>query len=493
MIVLVTGGTRGIGRALAIALIERGVHVAVCARTAATLPGAFQVIADVSRPEEARRCVAEVIARFGKIDALVNNAALADGDIGDVLATNVGGADACSRAVLAHNPGARLVKVSSGIVNAAQPDASGYAASKHALEGLTRGMARDFLDATIIAVQLGATTPDAAVPALLDALSVQGMHGRVIQTWRTERPLDLHAANDLAHPLGPSPAAREAMATYARDGAFARYPTEGALPKLLAAEHGVSLDSIVLGAGASDLLDRILCVLVGRGERIVAHAPSWPLFPRLCDARGVVPTTVPYRLRNGTVDHDLEAVAAATDRTVRAVYLISPSNPMGCAIDEEPFARFLAALPSETLVVVDEAYGEFVTRESAARAIAWTRRDPRVIAVRTFSKFYALAGMRIGYAIASPPTARRLVDTCMPFAISEVAQLAAAAALADRGHTATTHALLARGRAELATALPSDAPFALIERQDLRGSHFGGRYEMVSLWPTDATDPTNSK
>jgi histidinol-phosphate aminotransferase len=361
-----------------------------------------------------------------------------------------------------------------------------YIASKHALDGITRALACDFPDATITAVELGAhrtdmqsegAPADAAVPALLAALGASGVHGRIERAWRTAWELDTSGADLLANPLGPSPAARTALADYARHGALERYPALPPLAKLVAAEHGVGLDSIVLGAGASELIDRVLGVVLRSGERLVAHTPSWPLFPRLCAARMLDAITVPYRFAEGRVDHDLDAVLAAVDGTVRLVYLISPANPVGCALDAAPFARFLAALPGQVTVVVDEAYAEFITRDDAVRTSAVTRTDPRVIAIRTFSKFYALAGLRLGYAVAAPPLARAIAAAAPPFGVTAAAAHAAIAALGDREHARKTLAAIERGRTQHPDALPSDAPFAL----ELRD----GQYAMVPLWPNE--------
>ncbi len=484
-VVVITGGTRGIGRALAAACVAEGAHVMVCARTPGVpQAGVIQIQADVAR--EGGAVITAALGRWGRVDVLVNNAAIAGGELTAVVATNVGGALACTRAVLAACPTARIVNVSSGIVAVARPAAAEYSASKHALEGLTKALACDFPAATICAVELGAHAtgavanreappPEAAVPALLAAIEAPGLHGRVVQAWRREWAVDPSGADLLAHPLGPSPLARAALAEYAQRGALEHYGPLPPLAKLLAAEHGVGLDSVILGAGAFEILERILRVVLRPGERLVAHTPSWPLFPKLCADLDVV--TVPYRLLEGRVDHDLDAVLAAVDRSVRMVYLISPANPMGCALDAEPFARFLAALPAHVTVVIDEAYAEFITRDDAVRATALARRDPRIIAVRTFSKFYALAGLRIGYAITAPPIARQLEAQAPPFAVTAAAAHAACAALGDREHARATRALLAKRP----DALASDAPFALAT---VPGTprYFGGRYAMVPLW-----------
>lgn len=459
-----------------------------CARHAGEAePGVMFVEGDVAR--DAQRLVDAALAQWGRIDLWVNNAALPGGDFAEVMAINAGGPLACARAVLAACPTARIINVSSDIVATPRAGAAEYMASKAALEGLTKSLARDWPDATIVAVELGAQrTPESAVPALLAAMTSRSpdLHGRIVEAWRVEWQLELSDVDLLAHPLGPSPAARAALAEYAQHGALERYPATTPLPKLLAATHGVALDSIVLGAGASELVDRVLGVVMRSGERLVAHTPTWPLFPKLCATRGLDMITVPYRLAGDRIDHDLEAVLAAVERSVRLVYLISPANPMGCALDAEPFARFLDALPASVTVLVDEAYGEFVTRRGAVDATTVTRRDRRVIAIRTFSKFYGLAALRLGYAVTAPRLARELEHAAPLFGVTAGAHHAAVAALGDREHARHTHALIARGRTEHASALISDAPFALAP---VPGSprYFDGRYALVPLWPSQTT------
>ncbi|HEY0250592.1 MAG TPA: aminotransferase class I/II-fold pyridoxal phosphate-dependent enzyme, partial [Kofleriaceae bacterium] len=409
-VVVVTGGTRGIGLSIVRACVGAGAHVMSCARHAVAEPGVIVVEADVRAPAPV---VEAALARWGRIDVWVNNAALAEGAFADVMAVNAEAALRCTELVLAACPAARIVNVSSGVAAVARAGAAAYGASKRALEAITETTAREFPRATIVAVEISG--PDDVI-AILDAMDAPVPTGRILVP--STAPLELENADLFANPLGPSPMARAALAEYAQRGAFERYEQPVELAKLLAGHHGVALDQIVLGAGAAELIDRVLGVVLRRGETLVAHTPSWPLFPSLCRARTLDAVTVPYRLLDHRVDHDLDAVLAAIDHTTRLVYLISPANPMGCALDAAPFARFLARLPGHVTVMVDEAYAEFITRDDAVVAPALPRRDPRVIVIRSFSKFYALAGLRIGYAIAAPRLAYTLRVAAPTFAVT---------------------------------------------------------------------------
>ncbi len=450
--VLVVGGTRGIGRALAEACRRRGAEVSTCGRAAC----------DVTDPA----AVEAFLRAHARLDVVVYAAALPGGALGEVLDVNVAGALHVGRALLRRAERCRFVGVSSGVVDTPVAGAAEYVASKHGLEGVVRAHARDAegTEVTFTAVRLGACPePHLALAPLLGALVAPPgeVHGRVLSAAPMPRPIDTSQANEFASPLGPSP---RALAAVAETTALARYPDPEALElrHALAARHDVELERVVVGAGASDLLERALRVLGERGERIVAHSPSWLLFPALCTRLGLALARVPYRIDRQArrIDHHLDAISARVDRSTRLVYLVSPSNPLGVALDEEPFARFFRALPSHVTVIVDEAYADYIVRSDALRADAWARSHDRIVVLRSFSKLHGLAALRVGYALASPALAARLAEAGLPFAVSAVAQAAACAALADEAHAARVReaALDARARAG-PTAFPSDAPF----------------------------------
>jgi histidinol-phosphate aminotransferase len=474
MNVLVTGGSRGIGGALVRACVARGDAVVWCARTVdAPIEGAFGIAVDVTSPADVVRLIETAIDRLGHVDVLVNNAALPGGDFEEVLKTNAYGPYLCATTLLARSKNqVRIVNVSSGVATTPRAGASAYIASKHALEGLTRALAVDHGDrAVVTAVQLG----DPNIAPLLDAMTAPDVHGRIVRPWRNVRPLDLGGADRLRNPLGPSPKARAALEDWAKHDALERYPAAGPLAKILAATHGVPLDWIALGAGIGELLDRVLAMAVRAGETIVANAPNWPLFGHICRARDFVWRPVPYVLDGNRASHALDAVLDAIDPSVRAVYLVTPSNPMAIAIDTPDFERFIARVPPTVTVLVDEAYVDYATRANALNATRFVKHHERLVVFRTFSKMYGLAGLRIGYAVS--PLGRAIAAKAPPFGIARGAEIAAAAALGDSEHVRRTLEWAASARAKI-DALESDAPFVLARRP---GDFFDGTFALVPL------------
>lgn len=511
-VVVITGSTRGIGRALADALARAGALVVVSGRADA----------DVSTADGARSLIARAIAEHGRIDVLVNNAAitaarrpiweLSAEEATDVLATNVNGALLCAREALvwAVPRGAklRIVNVSSGVTGLPSPRAATpYVTSKHALEGLTRALAAEVAgtNVTVLALQLGAhrtelvrelwpaddfdrlPSPEAAVRALVLALGApaENVHGRVLAAWRLEH--DAAGESLLADPrVGLPPMALGGVDALAPTE-DARYPepTYRALREALATHHGLPAESFVVGAGATDLLDRALGLFARAGETIVANAPSWPLFPHLARAHGLAWKRVPYRREANRADHALGDLRAAIDASTRIVYLVSPSNPGGRALDRDAFVAFLDALPAHVTVVVDEAYIDFTTRPAALRAIELVGR-PRLVVVRTFSKLHRLAAHRVGYAATTPELARWLERAAPPFAVAGASERAAVDALRDVERMARHRDEALRARERVAARLSargvewleSDAPF-LYARTGEERTFLDGAWSMV--------------
>ncbi len=482
-VVVITGSTRGIGLELARACSARGDRVVVHGREAARVTEvaasleAIGIAEDLASADGPAALIARALATCGRIDVLVNNAAIAPSRvrfwettaIDDTIAINLRAPQLCARALLAWSiPAAhhvRIVNISSGLATSPRAGSAVYASTKAALEGFTRALALDVGDrATVIAVQLGAhrtelskrvltddeyraaPEPSAATHLLLHAITASAEHGRVLTT--TPPALDVSQLDLLAHPIGPSPRARAALAEVALDRYPARDQVE--LRKLLAAEHGVPLDSIVIGGGITELLGRALRAATRPGETVIAHAPSWPLFPHVLHAHGLRWKRAAYRVTEH-VDHDLEAISI--EAGVRAVYLTSPSNPGGRALDARSFERFLAGLPPQVTVIVDEAYADFATRDAALRAAPLTQWSDQLVVLRSFSKLHGLAGLRIGYAIAAGNLARVLEQLAPTFSLVCGAADAAFAAVSDHVHTRRVVTTVVAARVKLERSL----------------------------------------
>jgi histidinol-phosphate aminotransferase len=207
-----------------------------------------------------------------------------------------------------------------------------------------------------------------------------------------------------------------------------RYPDMAAvaLRERIAAHLDVSPDEIAVGPGSVGVLQQIVTALCDAGDEVVHAWRSFEAYPILISLAGARPVGVPLRADES---HELDAMAAAvTDRT-RIVLLCSPNNPTGVAIGAAELDRFLTAVPADVLVVLDEAYVEYATRPDTVDAMAVFRAHPNVCVLRTFSKAYGLAGLRVGYAVAHPRLADGLRRTGIPFAVSGLAQHAAIASL----------------------------------------------------------------
>ncbi|WP_243060620.1 histidinol-phosphate transaminase [Nocardioides sp. SR21] len=211
--------------------------------------------------------------------------------------------------------------------------------------------------------------------------------------------------------------------------AMNRYPDMGAtmLYDALAEKFGVPAEHLSVATGSVGLIYQLVQAFCDPGDEVVFAWRSFEAYPIAVTAAGATSVRVPV-LADGR--HDLDAMAAAiTDRT-KIVLVCTPNNPTGPAVTQGELDAFLAQVPSHVLVVVDEAYVEFVRMDDPVDGLATYRRHENVVVTRTFSKAYGLAGFRVGYAVAPEPIAAALRAVSLPFGVSTVAQLAAVESLA---------------------------------------------------------------
>lgn len=231
------------------------------------------------------------------------------------------------------------------------------------------------------------------------------------------------SSNENPFPPLPEVAARIAEATD-----FNRYPDGAALPlrERLADRHGVDAGRVHVAAGSVSLLAQLIAAAAGPGDEVVHAWRSFEAYPGLITVAGATGVPVPL-----TSDgrHDIDAMAAAvTDRT-RVVIVCSPNNPTGEVVTAEEFDRLLAAVPADVLVLLDEAYREFATGSGAVDGDAVAGRPANVVVLRTFSKAWGLAALRIGYAVGDERVLDAARSAAIPLSVTEQAQVAALVSL----------------------------------------------------------------
>jgi histidinol-phosphate aminotransferase len=251
-------------------------------------------------------------------------------------------------------------------------------------------------------------------------------------------------------PFPPFPAAVEAIERATRE--LNRYPDGGAyaLRTALAEHHGVALEEVVVGGGADGVIDLLSQATLDAGDEIVCGWPSFPSYVLDALKLGAVPRKVPLR------DHvyDLDAMLAEVGPRTKLVYVCHPNNPTGTANGRAELLAFMEALPRHVLAVVDQAYFEYIDDPDYADAVAELFKQGRRVAVlRTFSKIYGLAGLRVGYGIAPADVVKATSKVRRAFDVDAVAQAAAAASLGDEAELARRRALNAAGREQLAATL----------------------------------------
>ncbi|WP_209325578.1 aminotransferase class I/II-fold pyridoxal phosphate-dependent enzyme [Brevibacterium renqingii] len=229
------------------------------------------------------------------------------------------------------------------------------------------------------------------------------------------------------HHLPPLPSVVEALTAASAVPGNYPDPSAGRLVADIAAHLDVDAAEVVPGAGASEVLSALTNITLEAGTSVVYPWPSFEMYPILASARGAEKRPVAL-LDNGR--HDFQGLSAAIDDTTRLVLLCSPNNPTGPTITAAELDGFMAEVPPEVIVVLDEAYMEFATDAEAADGVAAFRRHPNLVLARTFSKAHGLAGLRVGFGIADAEIAGALRQVIAPFSVTAAAQAAAVESLA---------------------------------------------------------------
>lgn len=386
----------------------------------------------------------------------------------------------------------RIINVSSGAANAAIPGLLPYAVSKSALDVLTRNLAADAEGSgiAVIGLQLGSTRsamakryfewqdyellppPQTLVPVFWYAATADArlLNGRVLASWRflmareaearlaaplavlerfrfAEQPVpddialqDRALLNRAENQFGMPESVKQALQATSVDASRYPDPDYGGLRSALAERHGLAPACLSFGNGSSELVERMLRVFTQPGEAVLSNEPSWFMFDRFAYARALRNDKVAFRPHpTEGFDHNLDGMLAALRDDTRLIYLIHPSNPVGVPLLHQPFMRFLDRVPPHIPVVIDEAYVEFADRGDLLDSARAVRESGRMLIVlRTFSKFFGLAGMRVGYAFGQAEAITLLGHGELLFNISSLAAELARVALLDQDHARRT-------------------------------------------------------
>lgn len=268
--------------------------------------------------------------------------------------------------------------------------------------------------------------------------------GRPIEL--VERELGVKNALKFAsneNPLGPSPLAIKALSENAL--VLNRYPDGSSyfLRERLAKHVGFPMEQIVVGNGSNELIELVCHLFAGVGDEVVIGDPSFAMYKIAIDLMGATPVMVPLK----NYKFDMVAMARAVTPKTKIVFICSPNNPTGTIVKERDVRKFMDAIPETVVVVFDEAYCEYVKDPDYQDSLKLVREGRQVITLRTFSKIYALAGLRVGYGIASEEMVFLLNTVRLPFNVSTAAQVAAQASLDDEEQVTKTVRLNSEGMA----------------------------------------------
>ncbi|MEE9613356.1 MAG: histidinol-phosphate transaminase [Thermodesulfobacteriota bacterium] len=294
-----------------------------------------------------------------------------------------------------------------------------------------------------------------------------------------ERELGIEGSIKLAsneNPLGPSRKAVEAISGAL--GSLNRYPDGSCyyLKQKLSERLGVAPEMIIPGNGSNEVIELIIRTFLRPGDEVLMGDPSFAVYPLVVQAAGG--EAVRVDLKGLTID--LQAMAERLVDKTRVVFISNPNNPTGTIVTSSELDRFMEAVPDETIVCIDEAYYEYVTSPEFPDALKYIREGRPVVLLRTFSKIYGLAGLRIGYGVARPDIVDYMDRVRQPFNVNSLAMGAALAALDDAEHVESSRENNATGLAYLfeeieklgCECVPTEANFFLVKVGD--GEDDGG-------------------
>ena len=251
------------------------------------------------------------------------------------------------------------------------------------------------------------------------------------------------------NPLGISPKAQ--MAIEDAIGDIARYPDGNsfALRDAVSRKFNVQANQIVFGNGSNDILELVARAYLQAGDEVIYSQHAFAVYPLVTQAVGATGVVVP------AIDfgHDLDGFLKAITSKTKLIFIANPNNPTGTLIDKHALRAFIHAVPSHVLIVLDEAYDEYLNEEHKSEAFSWLSQFDHLIISRSFSKAYGLAGLRIGFGVMHAEVADMLNRVRQPFNVNAIAQAAAVASLADDDFVARSYALNQAGMVQVAQGL----------------------------------------
>ena len=251
------------------------------------------------------------------------------------------------------------------------------------------------------------------------------------------------ASNENPRGIGP----RTRAAIEKAIGEIARYPDGNGhdLKLALSRRYHVEPGAIVLGNGSNDVLELVAHAFLGPGRAAVFSQHCFAVYPLATQARGARAIQVPAK----SYGHDLDAMAAAIDDETYVVWVANPNNPTGTHARPDELEAFVRRVPERVILVIDEAYNEYLAPELKSETVKWLKRHPNLVITRTFSKAYGLAGLRVGYALAHPSVADIMNRVRQPFNVNSLALVAATAALDDMEFVARSYAANLEGMRQI--------------------------------------------
>jgi histidinol-phosphate aminotransferase len=280
------------------------------------------------------------------------------------------------------------------------------------------------------------------------------------------------------NPLGPSPLAVAAVRKAAETMHLYPDASGHALKEALAEKHGLDLNQILLGNGSDELIHLLGLILLGPGDNMVVARPTFVRYEAAAHLANIELRQVPL---DAEWKHDLSAMAAACDEKTKLLFVANPHNPTGTVVNAEDFVALLESVPPQVVVVLDEAYYEYAAHlDFYPQGVDLVRSGRQVVVLRTFSKAYGLAGIRVGYGFASPEITDAIDRAREPFDVNSLAQAAAIAALSDEDHLSRSRTLNLDGLLRITreveamgyTVIPSFANFICIQTDRPAGDIF---------------------